>query len=265
MPGSTRKICPGCNGQISVSYKACPICKEPQPYKAKLKEKRKLFEDNKNKWKKYIKKNNNRTVLNSSHVLLDKLATLDFFPVLLLGKKCKGSLVADAVLGGDYLLDDDLLQRLKMMYEAMLKIHFQREKDKATGCPKTTVLDGSSEITSQETEDPQTASLEISGLQVTSQETDDAQTSDLESASPGTHHLQTTNLTTRPAKGSNIAGPQGQKAKKRTRKPGEQRGVEKKNKKQKHECPECTRRKMQNQFPYSSVLKRRVKNGKRRS
>ncbi|XP_066507680.1 uncharacterized protein [Hoplias malabaricus] len=190
-----------------------------------------------------------------------------------------------------------------MMYEAMLKIHFQREKDKATGCPKTTVLDGSSEITSQETEDPQsvsleisglqvtsqetedpqtasleisglqvtsqetedpqTASLEISGLQVTSQETDDAQTSDLESASPGTHHLQTTNLTTRPAKGSNIAGPQGQKAKKRTRKPGEQRGVEKKNKKQKHECPECTRRKMQNQFPYSSVLKRRVKNGKK--
>lgn len=52
---------------------------------------------------------------------LDKLAALDFFPILLLGKKCKGSLVADVILGGDYILDPDLLQRVKHMYEAVLK------------------------------------------------------------------------------------------------------------------------------------------------
>lgn len=52
---------------------------------------------------------------------LDKLAALDFFPILLLGKKCKGSLVADVILGGDYILDPDLLQRVKVMYEAVLK------------------------------------------------------------------------------------------------------------------------------------------------
>jgi len=52
---------------------------------------------------------------------LDKLAALDYFPILLLGKKCKGSLVADVILGGDYVLDPDLLQRVKLMYEAVLK------------------------------------------------------------------------------------------------------------------------------------------------
>ncbi len=52
---------------------------------------------------------------------LDKLAALDFFPILLLGKKFKGSLVADVILGGDYVLDPDLLQRVKTMYEAVLK------------------------------------------------------------------------------------------------------------------------------------------------
>ena len=52
---------------------------------------------------------------------LDKLAAHDFFPILLLGKKCKGSLVADVILGGDYILDPDLLQRVKHMYEAVLK------------------------------------------------------------------------------------------------------------------------------------------------
>ncbi|KAL7839331.1 hypothetical protein SRHO_G00259890 [Serrasalmus rhombeus] len=56
-------------------------------------------------------------------LLLDKLAALDFFPILLLGKTCRGSLVADAILGGDY-----------------LEVHFQREKA-ATGAPETSGLE----------------------------------------------------------------------------------------------------------------------------
>lgn len=55
---------------------------------------------------------------------LDKLAALEFFPILLLGKKFKGSLVADVILGGGYALDHDLLQRVKTMYEAVLKSKF---------------------------------------------------------------------------------------------------------------------------------------------
>ncbi|KAL1276183.1 hypothetical protein QQF64_035806 [Cirrhinus molitorella] len=137
MRGNTRKLCTGCNTLISVAYKTCPLCKQLQPYKAKVAARRCDFQKKKSDWKNSVKKNNNRTVvLNSSHLLLDKLAALDFFPILLLGKKLKGSLVADVILGGDYLLDPDLLQRVKMMYEAVLKIHFQRQK-KATSSTET--------------------------------------------------------------------------------------------------------------------------------
>ncbi|XP_048059056.1 uncharacterized protein LOC125275820 [Megalobrama amblycephala] len=122
MPGSTQKICTGCNNLISVAYKTCPHCKQVQPYKAKVASLRCNFQNKKSEWKASLKKNNNRTVvLNSSHVLLDKLAALDFFPVLLLGKKSRGTLVADVILGGDYILEHDLLQKVKLMYEAVLK------------------------------------------------------------------------------------------------------------------------------------------------
>ncbi|KAA0719753.1 hypothetical protein E1301_Tti022213 [Triplophysa tibetana] len=138
MPGNTQKLCPGCNTLISVAFKTCPLCKQLQPYKTKVATKRCNFQNKKAEWKKSIKKNNNRTVvLNSCHVMLDKLAALDFFPILLLGKKFKGNLVADAILGGDYVLDPDLFQRVKLMYEAVLKIHCQRQK-KATSSTETT-------------------------------------------------------------------------------------------------------------------------------
>ncbi|XP_056593588.1 mucin-2-like [Triplophysa dalaica] len=138
MPGNTQKLCPGCNTLISVAFKTCPLCKQLQPYKTKVAKKRCNFQNKKAEWKKSIEKNNNRTVvLNSCHVMLDKLAALDFFPILLLGKKLKGKLVADAILGGDYVLDPDLFQRVKLMYEAVLKIHCQRQK-KATSSTETT-------------------------------------------------------------------------------------------------------------------------------
>lgn len=71
MPGSSTKMCPGCNTLISVAYKACPHCKQLQPYKAKVAAKRCNFQNKKNEWKESVKKNNNRTVvLNSSHVLV---------------------------------------------------------------------------------------------------------------------------------------------------------------------------------------------------
>ncbi len=52
---------------------------------------------------------------------LDKLAALDLHPILLIGKNSENTVVADAILGDDHLLDDDLLQRLKTVYEAVLK------------------------------------------------------------------------------------------------------------------------------------------------
>lgn len=52
---------------------------------------------------------------------LDKLAAIDFHPILPLGKNADNTIVADAILGGDHVLDHDLLQRLKTVYEALLK------------------------------------------------------------------------------------------------------------------------------------------------
>ncbi|KAK2910833.1 hypothetical protein Q8A67_002966 [Cirrhinus molitorella] len=63
-------------------------------------------------------------------IKLDKLAALNLHPILLLGKNMEQTIVADVIFGGDHVLDDDLLQRLKTVYEAVLKIHFQRAKKK---------------------------------------------------------------------------------------------------------------------------------------
>ncbi|CAM4574804.1 unnamed protein product [Leuciscus chuanchicus] len=41
---------------------------------------------------------------------LDKLAAIDLHPILPLGKNADSTIVADAILGGDHVLDDDLLQ-----------------------------------------------------------------------------------------------------------------------------------------------------------
>lgn len=71
MPRNTQKLCTGCNTLISVAFKTCPLCKQQQPYKAKVAARRCKFQNKKAEWKKSIKKNNNRTVvLNSSHVLV---------------------------------------------------------------------------------------------------------------------------------------------------------------------------------------------------
>ncbi|XP_056603757.1 proteoglycan 4-like isoform X2 [Triplophysa dalaica] len=141
MPGNTQELCPGCNTLISVAFKTCPLCKQLQPYKTKVAKKRCNFQNKKAEWKKSIEKNNNRTVvLNSCHVMLDKLAALDFFPILLLGKKLKGKLVADAILGGDYVLDPDLFQRVKLMYEAVLKKTTDPPEATATSPPEATAI-----------------------------------------------------------------------------------------------------------------------------
>ncbi|XP_056604458.1 uncharacterized protein LOC130420929 isoform X6 [Triplophysa dalaica] len=229
MPGNTQKLCPGCNTLISVAFKTCPLCKQLQPYKTKVAKKRCNFQNKKAEWKKSIEKNNNRTVvLNSCHVMLDKLAALDFFPILLLGKKLKGKLVADAILGGDYVLDPDLFQRVKLMYEAVLKIHCQRQK-KATSSTETT--DPPEATSTSPPEATATSPPEATGIDITGS--------------------------------SEATRPQAQKAKNRPRNevhyPVQQ--MEASKKKKKYECPECCRRVSQNNFDYSKVLKKRVREG----
>ncbi|XP_043079096.1 uncharacterized protein LOC122327678 isoform X3 [Puntigrus tetrazona] len=239
MPGNTQKVCIGCNTLISVAFKTCPLCKQLQPYKAKVAARRCNFQNKKAEWKKSIKKNNNRTVvLNGSHVLLDKLAALDFFPILLLAKKFKRSLVADVILGGDYVLDPDLLQRVKSMYEAVLKIHFQRQK-KATSSTETA---DPPEATSTDASSP----LEDIGIS----------TSPSEAAATSPPEVTSTDASSPPE----ATRPRDQKGKKRPRNPVQQKGASKMEKK-KYECPECSTRVSQNNFDYSNVLKRRVRKG----
>ncbi|XP_043079093.1 uncharacterized protein LOC122327678 isoform X2 [Puntigrus tetrazona] len=266
MPGNTQKVCIGCNTLISVAFKTCPLCKQLQPYKAKVAARRCNFQNKKAEWKKSIKKNNNRTVvLNGSHVLLDKLAALDFFPILLLAKKFKRSLVADVILGGDYVLDPDLLQRVKSMYEAVLKIHFQRQK-KATSStetadpPEATSTDASSPLEDIGTDATIPPEATASPPEATSTNVfsppPGISTSPSEAAATSPPEVTSTDASSPPE----ATRPRDQKGKKRPRNPVQQKGASKMEKK-KYECPECSTRVSQNNFDYSNVLKRRVRKG----
>lgn len=71
MPGKTKKVCPGCTEEIGVACKTCPLCKQAQPYKAKLVAKRKQFGEKAVEWAASINKNKNTTaVVDSSHMLV---------------------------------------------------------------------------------------------------------------------------------------------------------------------------------------------------
>ncbi|XP_068424116.1 uncharacterized protein [Clinocottus analis] len=120
------KRCVSCQEHIYVACKTCPKCKAQQPHKDRLVKERKKFAAEEKEWKERVKKNCNGThVLDSSFKMLDRLAALGYFPLLLLGKKGSTDYTADVLTSMQMKLDDRLEEDLKAVYGKVLKLHFR--------------------------------------------------------------------------------------------------------------------------------------------
>ncbi|XP_042265636.1 melanoma-associated antigen E1-like [Thunnus maccoyii] len=85
MPGSTKKLCLGCNAQIGVACKKCPQCALMQPHKKRLTDAWMKFSQEKDAWRsKYKKWNNGNKEHEKAYKLLDRFSILGYHPVLLL-------------------------------------------------------------------------------------------------------------------------------------------------------------------------------------
>ncbi|KAK5925564.1 hypothetical protein CgunFtcFv8_018079 [Champsocephalus gunnari] len=121
------KKCVACQDKIFVACKKCPKCEAQQPHKDRLVKERKRFAAEEKEWKERIKKNcNGAHVLDSSFKMLDRLAALRYFPLLLLGKRNKNGYTADVFSSIQMKLDDCLEEDLKSVYAKVLKLHFRR-------------------------------------------------------------------------------------------------------------------------------------------
>ncbi|XP_029958134.1 uncharacterized protein LOC115396400 [Salarias fasciatus] len=121
------KKCRACHEKIHVAYKKCPKCKAAQPHKERLLKARKRFEEKEIEWKDKVKMNHNAThVLDSCFLMLDRIAALGHFPILLLGKKKKTTYTTDIITSLKMKLDDGLQASIKSMYARVLQLHFSR-------------------------------------------------------------------------------------------------------------------------------------------
>ncbi|XP_058617481.1 uncharacterized protein LOC131530943 isoform X2 [Onychostoma macrolepis] len=91
MPGgSTKKICPFCQGILFCAQKICLNCKKEQPLKQRLKKKLQRFDEKREEWVVGHKKNHNiASIKDEAIVMLEKLHAIGYKPVLLLGKETK--------------------------------------------------------------------------------------------------------------------------------------------------------------------------------
>ncbi|KAL1268888.1 hypothetical protein QQF64_034251 [Cirrhinus molitorella] len=91
MPGgSTKKICPFCQGILFCAQKVCSHCKKEQPQKQRLKKKLERFDKKREEWVVGHKKNHNiASIKDEAIVMLEKLHAIGYKPVLLLGKETK--------------------------------------------------------------------------------------------------------------------------------------------------------------------------------
>ncbi|KAK9973395.1 hypothetical protein ABG768_024131 [Culter alburnus] len=91
MPGgSTRKMCPFCQGILFCAQKICCHCKKEQPLKQRLKKKLQRFDDKREEWVVGHKKNHNSaSIKDEAIIMLEKLHAIGYKPVLLLGKENK--------------------------------------------------------------------------------------------------------------------------------------------------------------------------------
>ncbi|RXN07168.1 MORC family CW-type zinc finger 3-like protein [Labeo rohita] len=91
MPGgSTKKICPFCQGILFCAQKVCSNCKKEQPVKQRLKKKLQQFNEKREQWVVGRKRNHNiASIKDEAIVMLEKLHAIGYKPVLLLGKETK--------------------------------------------------------------------------------------------------------------------------------------------------------------------------------
>lgn len=91
MPGgSTKKICPFCQGILFCAQKICSHCKKEQPLKQRLKKKLERFDEKREEWVVGRKKNHNTaSIKDEANIMLEKLHAIGYKPVLLLGKENK--------------------------------------------------------------------------------------------------------------------------------------------------------------------------------
>ncbi|XP_062396611.1 zinc finger protein 493-like [Sardina pilchardus] len=115
MPGSSFKICVGCQARMAVAQKKCPSCAVQQPHK----------QQKKNKIKKIIEKppsaQNAGKVLDGVIVGLHKLKAVGFYPLLLVGKKSKTGFKAQ-LLHLDEQLNADKMEAFNAMKEVFEKL-----------------------------------------------------------------------------------------------------------------------------------------------
>ncbi|XP_077102045.1 uncharacterized protein LOC143753536 isoform X1 [Siphateles boraxobius] len=122
MPGgSTKKICPFCQGILFCAQKICSHCKQEQPLKQRLKKKLQRFDEKREQWVVGRKKNHNTaSIKDEANIMLEKLHAIGYKPVLLLGKENKKKEIKCEILMPRCTLSifaQDYLQKIGSFYE----------------------------------------------------------------------------------------------------------------------------------------------------
>ncbi|XP_047659935.1 uncharacterized protein LOC113653815 isoform X3 [Tachysurus fulvidraco] len=122
MPGgSTKKICPFCQGILFCAQKICCHCKKEQPLKQRLKKRLQRFDDKREEWVFGRKKNHNSaSIKDEALIMLEKLHAIGYKPILLLGKQNKKKENKCEILTPRCTLStraQDYLQRIGPIYE----------------------------------------------------------------------------------------------------------------------------------------------------
>ncbi|XP_051980563.1 uncharacterized protein LOC127641668 [Xyrauchen texanus] len=122
MPGgSTKKICPFCQGILFCAQKICSHCKKEQPLKQRLKKKLQRFDEKREEWVVGRKKNHNTaSIKDEANIMLEKLHAIGYKPVLLLGKENKKKEIKCEILTLRCTLStfaQDYLQKIGSFYE----------------------------------------------------------------------------------------------------------------------------------------------------
>ncbi|XP_051988713.1 uncharacterized protein LOC127648162 isoform X1 [Xyrauchen texanus] len=122
MPGgSTKKICPFCQGILFCAQKICSHCKKEQPLKQRLKKKLQRFDEKREEWVVGRKKNHNTaSIKDEANIMLEKLHAIGYKPVLLLGKENKKKEIKCEILRPRCTLStfaQDYLQKIGSFYE----------------------------------------------------------------------------------------------------------------------------------------------------
>ncbi|RXN12240.1 zinc finger 37-like protein [Labeo rohita] len=90
MPGgSTKKICPFCQGILFCAQKICSNCKKEQPVKQRLKKKLQQLNEKREQWVVGRKRNHIASIKDEAIVMLEKFHAIGYKPFLLLGKETK--------------------------------------------------------------------------------------------------------------------------------------------------------------------------------